>query len=65
MEAIVLQIKSKAEVKFWLELAKKTGTRAKAIDTNEMEDIALASLIEKGMKTGDVSRAKVMKALSR
>lgn len=65
MEAIVLQTKNKAEVKFWLELAKKTGTRAKAIDTKEMEDAALAFLIEKGMKTGDVSRADVMKALGR
>jgi hypothetical protein len=65
MEAIVLQTKNKAEVKFWLELAKKTGTRAKAIDTKEMEDAALASLIEKGMKTGNVSRENVMKALGR
>jgi hypothetical protein len=65
MEAVVLQIKSKAEVKFWLELAKKTGTRAKAINTEEMEDAALASLIEKGMKTGDVSRTDIMKALGR
>ncbi len=65
MEAIVLQAKNKAEAKFWLELAKKTGTRAKAFDTKEMEDAALVSLIEKGMKTGDVSCAKVMKALGR
>lgn len=65
MEAIVLQTKNKAEAKFWLELAKKTGTRAKAVNTEEMEDAALAYLIEKGMKTGDVSRANVMKALGR
>jgi hypothetical protein len=65
MEAIVLQTKNKAEAKFWLELAKKTGTRAKAVNTKEMEDTALAFLIEKGMKTGDVSRANVMKALGR
>ncbi|HBH82398.1 MAG: hypothetical protein A2X05_15560 [Bacteroidetes bacterium GWE2_41_25] len=65
MEAIVLQTKSKAETKFWLELAKKTGTRAKAVNTEEMEDAVLAFLIEKGMKTGDVRRADVMKALGR
>lgn len=65
MEAIILQAKNKAEVKFWLELAKKTGTCAKAIDTKEMEDKSLAALIEKGMKTGNLSRENVMKALGR
>jgi len=30
-----------------------------------MEDAVLAFLIEKGMKTGDVRRADVMKALGR
>lgn len=65
MEAVVLQTKNKAEVKFWLELAKKTGTRAKPINTEEMEDTAVAHIIEKGMETGDVDRAEVMKALGR
>ncbi len=63
MEAIVIQTKNKTEAKFWLELAKKTGTKAKAINTEKMEDAALANLIEKGMETNEVSRADVMKAI--
>jgi hypothetical protein len=41
------------------------GTKAKTIYTEELEDVALASLIEKGMKTGNVNRTSVMKVLSR
>jgi hypothetical protein len=65
METIVIEAKNKADLKFWLELAKKTGTKAKAINTDELEDAVLASLIEKGMDTSDVSRAVVMKALGK
>ncbi len=28
METIILEVKNKADIKFWLNLAKKTGTRA-------------------------------------
>lgn len=63
METIVIEAKSKADIKFWLELAKKTGTKAKAINTDDMEDTILARLIEKGLKTRSVSRESVMKAL--
>jgi hypothetical protein len=38
MEAVVIEVKSKNDIKFWLNLAKKTGTRASAIDTEEIED---------------------------
>ena len=65
METIVIEAKNKADLKFWLELAKKTGTKAKAINTDELEDAVLASFIEKGMNTSDVSRALVMKALGK
>ncbi|MFA5816709.1 MAG: hypothetical protein WC865_13935 [Bacteroidales bacterium] len=63
MEAIVIEVKSEADVKFWLNLAKKTGTRAKSINTEEMDDAWLASLIEKGMKTKSVSRKTIMEFL--
>ena len=64
MEAIVIEVKNEADVKFWLNLAKKTGTKAKSIDTEELEDARLADLIEKGMKTKSVSRESVMEMLS-
>jgi len=63
MEAIVIEVKNEADVKFWLNLAKKTGTRAKSINTEDIEDSNLADLIEKGMKTKPVSREAVMQLL--
>lgn len=65
MEAIVIKPRSKADVKFWLELAKKTGTMAKAVSLEDGEDLALALLIEQGLETEDVDRNAVMKALDR
>jgi hypothetical protein len=63
MEAVVIEVKNEAEVKFWLNLAKKTGTKAKSIDTENLEDARLADLIKKGMKTKSVSRESVMEIL--
>ena len=48
---------------FALNLAKKTGAKAKSIDTEDIEDSRLADLIEKGMKTKTVSRESVMEIL--
>lgn len=64
MEAVIIEIKSKAESKFWLELAKKTGVKAKSINTDEIEDANLAELIDKGMKTKSVTRESVMEILN-
>lgn len=63
MEAIIIEVKNEADVKFWLNLAKKTGTKAKSINTENLEDARLADLIEKGMKTKSVSRESVMEIL--
>lgn len=63
MEAIVIEVKNEADVKFWLNLAKKTGTKARTINTEELEDTKLAALIEKGMKTRSVSRQNIMEIL--
>jgi hypothetical protein len=65
MDTVVIKARNKSEIKFWLELAKKTGNKAKVIKTEDLEDSALAFLIEKGMKTTDVSRASVMDALKK
>jgi hypothetical protein len=63
MNTIIIEAKNKNDVKFWLELAKKTGTRAKSITIDDAEDIYLGMLIEEGLKTGDVNRESIMKAL--
>lgn len=64
MEAIIIEVHNEADIKFWLNLAKKTGTRAKSIDTESLDDARLAELIEKGMKTELVSRESVMEILT-
>ena len=64
MEAVLIEVQSEADVKFWLNLARKTGTRARSLKTSSFEDKILADLIEKGMKTRNVSRNSVMKALA-
>lgn len=63
MEAIVIKVENEADIEFWLNLAKKTGTKAKSINTEDIEDSRLAGMIEKGMKTKTVSRDKIMKVL--
>jgi hypothetical protein len=63
MEAVIIEVENAADVRFWLNLAKKTGVRAKSIDTKYLEDSKLAELIEKGLKTKSVSRESVMKIL--
>jgi len=63
METIVIKTKNKAELKFWLELIRKTGTEALTIDSDVIEDAVLKSRIEKGMQSPDVNRNKILKAL--
>lgn len=63
MNAVIIEIKDKSEERFWLELAKKTGVRAKSLTVEDIEDFGLALLIEKGMKTENVSRESLRKTL--
>jgi hypothetical protein len=63
MEAVVIKPRSKSDVLFLLDFAKRIGVSAKTINTEEIEDTSFISLIEKGLKTESVSRSEVMKAL--
>ena len=51
MEAIVIRTKGKADLKFWLDLARKTGNMATTIDTEDLEDQALGEMIAKGLES--------------
>ncbi len=64
MEAIIIEVEKASDVKFWLNLAKKTGAKAKSINTEQMVDTKLGELIESGLKTKSVSRNSVLKALA-
>jgi hypothetical protein len=63
METIVIRTKNKTELKFWIELIRKTGTEAVTIKSELLEDAYLKLLVDKGMKSRDVSKEKVLKAL--
>jgi len=65
METVVIKTRTKSDVPFLLDLAKRIGASAKAIDTEEIEDKYLLSLIEKGLKTESVSRNEIMKVLKK
>ena len=65
MDAIVIEAKNKKDVKFWLDLAKKIGSRAKSVDMEEVEDAYLALLIDKGLKTDDVNQENILNALGK
>jgi molybdenum cofactor biosynthesis enzyme MoaA len=65
METVVIKVRNKSEIRFLLDFAQRIGTPAKMIDTEDMEDAHLVSLIEQGMQTECVGRNEVMKALSR
>jgi hypothetical protein len=65
METVLINVDKKSDIAFLISLAKKLGMTAKALTHAEVEDWQLAQKIEKGMKTSNVSRTEVMKALGK
>ena len=65
MTTLVINAKSKSDLKFIAELAKKLGLYAKMLSTEEREDIALCRAIEEGLKTKKVSEKTIMKTLKK
>ena len=64
-ETAILQSESKEKIKLLLKLAKELGMKSKVMSVSEAEEYYLASAIEEGMKTADVSRDEVLKTLRR
>jgi hypothetical protein len=65
MEAIILKPKNKQDMKFIMELAKKTGIPAAKMSLEDFEDIALAELMKKERTGKTVSEATIMKKLQK
>lgn len=65
METIVVNGDDSGDMKLLLTLAKKLGLSVKKLTKAEAEDWNLAQQIQDGMKTENVSRADVMKALGK
>ena len=63
MDAVVIKPRTKSEIRFLLDFAKRIGAPAQTINSNELADAHFVSLIEEGLKTPDVSRSEVMEAL--
>lgn len=64
MEAIVVETGSK-KTELLLKLSQELGLRSKKISIQDLEDLFLAKSIEEGIKSGDTSKEKVLKALKK
>ena len=65
METVLINVEKKSDMTFLLSLANKLGMSAKALTRAEVEDWELAQKIEAGMKTPNVPRKEIMKALGK
>lgn len=65
METLVINGEDSADMKLLLTLAQKLGLSVKKLTGSEAEDWNLAQQIKEGMKSENVSRADVMKALGK
>jgi Icc-related predicted phosphoesterase len=61
METLIIKPKDKAELNFFLDLAKRLGTPAKTYE--EMQDEQLLKVMEQNMKTDKIDKRKVLNTL--
>jgi hypothetical protein len=61
METLIIKPKDKAELNFFLELAKRLGTKTTTIESDA--DERLFQSMEKNKKTAKVSRQKVLETI--
>ncbi len=65
MKTAIIAIKNKSEENFLKAFFKKTRIKARILQKQELEDAVLASLIEQGMETENVSEESVIRVLGR
>ena len=63
MEAVVIQPRTKSDLRFLMDFAKRIGVSAHTVDAEELTDARFVSLIEQGLQTPSVSRDEIMNAL--
>ena len=61
METLIIKPKDKAELNFFLDLAKRLGTTAKTYE--EMQDEQLLKAMDQNMKTPKIDKKKVLDTL--
>ena len=63
MELLIQNIKSKSDIKLFVELAKRLGLKTSKLSLELKEEIGLGLAIEEGRKSGYVSEDSVFKTL--
>lgn len=63
METLIIETKSKETTRLFVELSKQLKLKHKKVTIEDVEDFFMAQAIKKGLKSGNSSREKVMKAL--
>ena len=63
MESVLINAENKSDIALLVSLAKKLGMNARTLTKAEIADWQLVQKIETGMKSPDVSRSDVLKAL--
>lgn len=62
MDTLIIKPRDKAELNFFLELAKRLGTRTETIEDNA--DMRLFQAMERNSKTPKISKQKVLDTIS-
>jgi hypothetical protein len=62
MDTLIIKPRDKAELNFFLELAKRLGTRTETIEDNA--DLRLFQAMERNSKTPKISKQKVFDTIS-
>ncbi len=65
METLVIESRSKETTKLLMELSRQLRLRHKKMNKSAIEDFLFAHSIDEGRKSGYVSKAKVLKSLSK
>ena len=65
MQAVIIQSKSKSNLKLLMELAKKLGMTSRSLTEEEKEDIGFLKAMEEGKNSGRASEKSVFDALMR
>ena len=65
MSTVVIKTKGKADLRFWLDLAKKTGNTAATVDMEDFEDFAFGKLMTKNRKSRTLTEKEQADFLSR
>lgn len=65
MNGIIISSDDKAEIKLFVQLAKRLGIKSKVLSEEEMLDLGLLTAMKEGRKSGYVSKEEIDKKLNR